>query len=166
MQLTTAYPAGGHFQLPFSQHYLEQQLYQALLPTEHEARRQTLSHHLACSQTLFRTFLCFQKKPSETLASLLCSVYLKAFNLLDGGFPIPILSDILVSHSHNTAKAPDHKTVHGPALNQTHLPAITAQIISVSTGRPHYFFILLKIKQRKTLQNTTSQKIVLRGALI
>lgn len=104
--------------------------------------------------------------------SRLCSVYLRAFNLLNGGFPIPyihLLSDILVSHSHNTAKAPDHNTVHGPTLNKTHFPAFTAQIFSVSTGRPRDFFknfILLKIKQRKTLQNTTSNKVVPRGALI
>lgn len=142
MQLTTAYPAGGHFQLPFSQHHLEQQYIKLcyLLNMKQEGKPfPTIWHVLKLYSGLSYAFRRNQVRPWP-FHSLLCSVYLKAFNLLDGGFPIPILSDILVSHSHNTAKAPDHKTVHGPALNQTHLPAITAQIIPVSTGRPHYFF--------------------------
>lgn len=170
MQLNTAYPAGGQFQLPF----LKPTPWAAIISSSvtYWTQRRLFSFPpsgMFSTQTLSKTLLCFQKKSSETLAfpfpSVLC--VFKGIQSPWWRLPYPLRPSLAW---HSGVPQPQHsqspRPQHCAWINfEPRLPAFTAQIFSVSTGTPHYFFILLKIK-KKPLQNTTSKKVVPRGALI
>lgn len=117
----TQLSAGGQFQFPF----LTPTPWAATIPSSvtYWTQRQILSHHLACSQLKLYPGLSYAFRRNRVrpwpFHSLLCF----AFNSIESWWRLPYsLSPFLVWHSG----VHSHDTVHGPALNQTQLPAFTA----------------------------------------